>query len=72
MRQLKPLERHLQKDGTLRKRYQETTDTDVSAGYVRKNDQTELNETRNRLQWYLPHHPVINPHKPQKIRRVCN
>ena len=23
-------------------------------------------------QWYLPHHPVINPNKPEKIRRVCN
>ena len=45
---------------------------DVNAGYVRKIDQTELNETRNRLQWYLPHHPVIRPHKPGKIRIVCN
>ena len=26
---------------------------------------------KNRLQWYLPHHPVINPHKPEKIREVC-
>ena len=33
---------------------------------------TELNETRDNLQWYLPHHPVINPHKPEKVRRVCN
>ena len=72
MGQLKSLERRLQKDETLRKRYQETIDTDVNAGYVRKVDQTELNETRNRLQRYLPHHPVINPHKPEKIRRVCN
>ena len=23
-------------------------------------------------QWYLPHHPVVNPNKPSKIRRVCN
>ena len=53
MGQLKSLERRLQKDETLRKRYQETIDSDVNAGYVRKIDQTELNETRNRLQRYL-------------------
>ena len=72
MGQLKSLERRLQKDETLKKRYQETIDTDVNAGYVRKVDQAELNETKDKLQWYLPHHPVINPHKPEKVRRVCN
>ena len=71
MGQLKSLERRLQKEETLPKRYQETIDTDVSAGCVRKNDQTELTETRNRLQWYFPHHPVINTHKPEKVRSVC-
>ena len=55
----------------LRKRYQETIHTDVKAGYVRKVQQVELNETRDKLQWYLPHHPVINPHKPSQTR-VCN
>ena len=35
--------------------------TDVKAGYVRKAEQVELNETRDKRQWYLPHHPVINP-----------
>ena len=72
MGQLKSLERRLQKDEALKKRYQETIDTDVNAGYVRKVDQAELNETKVNLQWYLPHHPVINPHKPEKVRRVCN
>ena len=64
MGQLKSLERRLQKDDTLTKRYQETIDTDVKAGYVRKVQHVELNETRDRLQWYLPQHPVINRHKP--------
>ena len=72
MRQLKSLERRLQKDDILRKRYQETIDTDVKAGYVRKVQQVELNETSDTLQWYLPHHPVIKPHKSKKFRRVCN
>ena len=72
MGQLKSLERRLQKYEKPRKHYQETTDTDVNAGYVRKVDQAELNETKDKLQWYLPHHPVINPHKPEKVRRLCN
>ena len=72
MGQLKSLERRIQKDETLRKRYQETIDTDFNAGYVRKSDQAELDETKDKLQWYLPHHPVIIPHKPEKVRRVCN
>ena len=70
--QLKSLERHLQKDYILRKRYQDTIDTDVRAGYVRKVQQVELNDTRDKLQWYLPHHPVNNPHKSEKVRRVYN
>ena len=72
MGQLKSLEQRLQKDETLKKRYQETIDTDIDAGYVPKVDQAELNETKDKLQWYLLHHPVINPHKPEKFRRVSN
>ena len=72
MGQLKSLERRLQKDEMLRKRYQETIDTEVNAGYFRKVDQAELNETKDKLQWYFLHHPVINPHKPEKVRKACN
>ena len=72
MWQLKSLERHLQKDEMLKKRHQEAIDTDVNAGYVRKVDQAQLNETKDKLQWYLPHHLAINLHKPEKVRRVCN
>ena len=60
--------RRLQKDETLRMRYQETIDTDFHAGYVRKVDQAELNETKDKLQRYLPHYPVINQHRPEKFR----
>ena len=70
--QLKSPERRLQNDETLKKLYQETTDSDFNTGYSRKVDQTELNETRYKLQWYFRNNPVINPHKPEKVRRVCN
>ena len=43
MGHLKSLERRLQKDETLRKRYQEAIDTDVNAGYVWTVYQAELN-----------------------------
>ena len=72
MGQLKSLEQRLLKDDMVRKRYQETIDTDVKDGYVRKVQQIELCETIDKLQWYLPHHPVINAQKPEKVRRLCN
>ena len=50
MGQLKSLERRLQKDYMLRKRYQETIDTDVKAGYVCKVQQADLNETKDKVQ----------------------
>ena len=72
MGQLKSLKWHLQKDETQKKHYIEAFDTDVDAGYVRKVQQTELNETKDKQQWYLPHHLVINWHKPEKVRILCN
>ena len=60
------INRCLQKDDTLRKRYPENIDTDVKAGYVRKLEQDELNATRDKLQYCLPHRPVINLHNPKK------
>ena len=58
MGQLKSPERRLQKDETIKKRYKETIDTDVNAGYSRKFDQTELNENRYKLLLYLTHLPA--------------
>ena len=28
--------------------------------------------TINQQVWYVPHHPVLNALKPDKVRRVCN
>ena len=70
--QLNSLELRLQKDDQLQKHYQKHIDTDVNTGYVWNAEQVELNETRNNSQGYLPHHPVINPQKTNKFRRVCS
>ena len=67
MGQLRSLE-----NDSLKKVYRKTIYTVVNAGYVRKVDQTEINETQDKQQWYLPHQPVINPNITEKIRRVCN
>ena len=65
-------ERCRQKDETLKRRYQETIDMDFNAGWVRKSFQIKVNETRCKLQWYLPHNLVIKPPKSEKVTRICN
>ena len=70
--QLKSLERRLAKDADLKERYSKTIQNDFSKGYivnVDKGDCFKVNEVR---EWYLPHHPVVHPHKPGKVRRVLN
>ena len=52
--------------------YSVTIETDEESGYIRKLDAIEIFETRNDPQWYVPHHPKINPNKHGKVRRVCN
>ena len=67
--QLKSLEKRLNKDPALRSQYAETINSDIDKGYVIKIKDSNL-ETRSKREWYLPHHPVINPNKPGKVRRV--
>ena len=70
--QLKSLERRLEKDENLKQRYKETIDVDLQKGFVRILDEAEIENTKTDLQWYVPHLPVLNPNKPDKVRRVCN
>ena len=66
------LERRLEKYESLKQRYEDTISVDLQNGYVRKLEEKELRETKDGRQWYVVHHPVINPHKPGKVRSVCN
>ena len=70
--QLKSLERRLGKDPQLKKSYSKTIKEDFEKGYIVQVDKSECFRTDNRREWYLPHHPVIHPHKPGKVRRVLN
>ena len=65
-------EGRLETDQSLKQRYEETINVDVQNGYIRSLEENELNETKDERQWYVTHHPVISPHKPKKVRRLCN
>ena len=70
--QLKSLERRLGKDVELKQRYSKTIHEDHSKGYIANVDKADCFNVGNTREWYLPHHPVVNPHKPGKVRRVLN
>ena len=66
------MEKRLAKDVELKNAYKATIEKDLESNFVRRLDDTEASETENAMQWYLPHHPVKHPHKPGKVRGVCN
>ena len=68
--QLKSLGTRLGEDEKLKERYSETIENDRKKGYVSQLETSEVNS--DKTCWYLPHHPVLNPNKPEKVRRVCN
>ena len=70
--QLKSLERRLGKDPQVKESYSKTIREDFEKGYIVRVDKSECFRTDNRREWYLPHHPVVHPHKPGKVRRVLN
>ena len=68
---LRSLERKLERNSELAVAYQKTIDTDLEKGYVKEWSPEEVQKPVKH-QWFLPHHPVVNPNKPVKVRRVCN
>ena len=69
--QLYSLERRFQRDPKLKNLYQHSIDTDVQKVFVKVLDGSEAKGTFGK-EWYLPHHPVLNPNKPGKVRRVSD
>ena len=65
--QLKSLERGLE----LKSNYIKTVHDDIRKGYVIAVGAFNP-DCRNLRDRYLPHHPVVNPNKPGKVRRVLN
>ena len=65
------MERRLDKDLSLREKYAETIKNDIQKGYVITVKARDP-KSRGDRECYLPHHPVLNPNKPGKVRRVLN
>ena len=54
-------------DSSLHQTYAETVNDYIAKGYAR--EVTHI-DSKSKLVWYLPHHPVINPNKPGELRVV--
>ena len=67
--QLKSLRKRLSNDLQLKELYEQTLTTDLQKFYVKP---VEMQQPEPEKIWYLPHHPVVNPNKPGKVRRVAN
>ena len=67
--QLKSLERRLEKDENLKQRYEKAIDVDLQKRCVRILEEADFENTNTDLQLYVPHFPVLNPNKPDKVRR---
>ena len=70
-KQLYSLEKRLAHDPGLARAYRDTISNNLEKGYCKKLSSKEAS-TPVKRQWFLPHHPVINPNKPGKVRRVLN
>ncbi|KAL9977579.1 hypothetical protein ACROYT_G014998 [Oculina patagonica] len=66
---LSSLQRKFQRDPELEKRYRMVMQEYIDRGYARKLTDDEARMTTPKTN-YLPHHAVINPNKPGKVRVV--
>ena len=53
----------------MKQKYAESIRDDVERGYVKKLSEAEVQRESKGI-WYLPHRYVINPKKPDRLRRV--
>ena len=69
-RRLWSLKRKLLKDERLLQRYCEVMEGYIENGYAELVDQQEAAPDDTPQIWYVPHHGVVNPKKPEKLRIV--
>ena len=67
--QVKSLTGRLERNPQLRDNYRKTLQIDLKKNHV---EPVEMQDPPPDRIWYLPHHPVENPNKPCKVRRVEN
>ena len=67
-KRLDGVKRRLLRDNDLKEMYCQQMETVLNRGYAERVPKDEVN-SENRV-WYIPHHPVVNPNKPGKVRIV--
>ena len=67
-KRLQSLQKRLNKDANLKERYTEELNKLLEKGYAEEVPQDDKRDDGK--VWYLPHHPVFNPKKPEKCRVV--
>ena len=63
------LKKRLLRDEAMREKYKATMTDYIEKGHAERIPEEEL-ELNDRPVWYLPHHPVTHPLKPDKVRVV--
>ena len=69
LHRLKPLKRRFASDAKYRKDYVTFMNTVIQSGYAELVPQVKVQEEKKAV-WYIPHHGVYHPKKPDKIRVV--
>ena len=66
VKRLDLLKRRLEKDVDLKRKYKETVEEYISLGHAQRIPDGQVGSPV----WYLPHHPVVHPQKPDRVRVV--
>ncbi|XP_022798022.1 uncharacterized protein LOC111336233, partial [Stylophora pistillata] len=68
-KRLQSLEKKFESCPEVRERYAKSIQDDIEKGYGKKLSEEEV-QCDSKVTWYLPHRFVINPKKPDRLRRV--
>ena len=71
---LKSLERRFNNQPQLKRRYEETIQKDLNKGFIKELDYHEIKKTSDCPNgiFQITLLPVVNPHKLEKVKGVCN
>ena len=70
LQRLKGLKRRLQNNEDLKTKYWNQMKALLDSGYAEPVPEDKVDVKHKK--WYLPHHPVVNSKKPDKVRIVCD
>jgi len=70
-KRLQSLEKKFENCPKTWERYAKSIQNDIEKGYMKKLSEEEV-QCDSKVTWYLPHRFVVNPKKPDLLRRVCD